>query len=533
MDKQREYEIRKKISNNIKRRVQKEIRKYFEHYQNNIGMLLYYPLILMEKKFLNAGPLRIEAEPDRLATAWFLKELINLGYKEKLEFDFNEDDYFMYEHVEYPSIKKLHNDAQLANDIMDMKSISKLIIEEISPGKFNLYHSKIENTYHKEAIYFLGLDDQNTFDQEENERNLANEYLAVNYLLNPGNISRIKKLYTNTDLNALSLSILSAEVDIRKLGLDICSEVIERYEELSLILGYFKYLSFIQLLVYELKNLGCKTKEWDCLCCYSKDWLIKKIKEFTVLKKENIQKYLDYFSFNTGNGSFCEFPLIIYNNTIFFNPSSFILNDLHFSIVNGHYSKKIDIINRKDTVSESIVKNITIKLKHLSNILYFTNQGYSFTDMKGITCDGEIDVGIYDTNSKYLLILECKWKDNVFLPKENYKAVEDTINKIYKKQLEKHKNFIENEKSNFNYFFKQENRSEINIDIRKISYFAIDKRCQFHQKDQHLLSIYLFLFLIEKHSVGHVLNLYELINEIQEMETTSVKEKFKTIILRS
>jgi hypothetical protein len=529
MKKQREYEIRKKISTNINCRVQKEIKKYYKHYQNDIGMLLYYPLILMEKKFKNAEPLYICAEPDRIATGWFLKELMNIGYKERLEFTFNEDDFFMYENVEYPSIKKLHNDAQLANHIMDMKSMNKIVIEESSPGKFDLYRAQIHNTYPKEAIYFLGIDDEDRYEQE---RNLVNEYLAMKYLLNYLNISTIKKLDAHVDVIALNLSTRSAEVDIRKLGMDLCSEVINKYQELSLVLGYFKYLSFINLLIYNLRNLRYRIKEWEWICCYSQNWIIKKMKESTGLSKDTIQKYLEYFSFNTGKGSFCEFPLIKYDGKIFFNPSSFILNDFQFSIVNGHYSKNIVISNRQDTVSDSIIRNIVEQLKPLSNILNFTNQGYSFIGLDG-KYDGEIDVGIYDVQSQYLLILECKWKDNVFVPEENYKAIEDTVNKIYKQQLMKHKKFIQVNKNNIKKCFKQEDWPIINIDVDKIFYFAIDKRCQFHTQDQHLLSIYLFLYLIKKHMENSKLNLQDIIDEIQGMETTSTKEKLKTLKFKS
>ena len=93
-------------------------------------------------------------------------------------------------------------------------------------------------------------------------------------------------------------------------------------------------------------------------------------------------------------------------------PSSVILNDFQFSIVNGHYLKQLDFINKDSTVSQSIVDYITNHCKVYKNIIYNTNYCYS---VKGKTFNGkpfnsDIDVAIYDKANNCMIIIECKWK---------------------------------------------------------------------------------------------------------------------------
>lgn len=74
--------------------------------------------------------------------------------------------------------------------------------------------------------------------------------------------------------------------------------------------------------------------------------------------------------------------------------------------------------------------------------------------------------------------------------------IEDAVNKIYKTQFEKHKLFINSVSNGINYLFKES--GEITLKNMKIAYLAVDKRCQLHKDDQHLISIYVLLFLITK-----------------------------------
>lgn len=43
--------------------------------------------------------------------------------------------------------------------------------------------------------------------------------------------------------------------------------------------------------------------------------------------------------------------------------------------------------------------------------------------------NSDIDVAIYDKIGKKLLIIECKWKENVYQNRENYIRIEDALKK--------------------------------------------------------------------------------------------------------
>ena len=60
------------------------------------------------------------------------------------------------------------------------------------------------------------------------------------------------------------------------------------------------------------------------------------------LSRDSVMSYIDYFSMdvNVTSGNFTEFPLLKFKNKIIWTPSSIVLNDFQFSIVNGHYYKE-------------------------------------------------------------------------------------------------------------------------------------------------------------------------------------------------
>ena len=90
-----------------------------------------------------------------------------------------------------------------------------------------------------------------------------------------------------------------------------------------------------------------------------------------------------------------------------------------------------------------------------SNILYNTNYVYSVPNetFKGKPLNSDIDVAIYDKIGKKLLIIECKWKENVYQNRENYIRIEDALKKIYDNQLEKHQTYLERDINRLNELF--------------------------------------------------------------------------------
>jgi len=151
------------------------------------------------------------------------------------------------------------------------------------------------------------------------------------------------------------------------------------------------------------------------------------------ISRDSVMSYIDYFSMdvNVTSGNFTEFPLLKFKNKIIWIPSSIVLNDFQFSIVNGHYYKGIRFENKDETVSQSIIDYIVNHVNKYSNILYNTNYVYSVPNetFKGKPLNSDIDVAIYDKIGKKLLIIECKWKENVYQNRENYIRIEDALKK--------------------------------------------------------------------------------------------------------
>lgn len=132
-----------------------------------------------------------------------------------------------------------------------------------------------------------------------------------------------------------------------------------------------------------------------------------------------------------------------------------------------------------------------------------------------------IDFAIYDTASNHLLVIECKWKFNHYLNEldEQYVKIQNTLNKIFNEQISKHKVYLRDKKNIDNLFDENDRIVEIK-EKPKIFYLAIDKRNQLHLQGNHLITVYMLLYLFEKYSNEEILDLKNLIIEIEELKTT-------------
>jgi hypothetical protein len=186
--------------------------------------------------------------------------------------------------------------------------------------------------------------------------------------------------------------------------------------------------------------------------------------------------------------------------------------------VNGHYFRDIQFTNRDTTISSSIINDLIKKVQKNTNIKFIHEKYYEFM-LNGKKDNSDVDFAIYDIETNNLLIIECKWKDNVYLPSEDFVKITRTINEIYKKQLDKHKAFLETSKTNIDFLFDND-PVIVNLSEKvNITYIALDKRVQLHLDNKHLLPIYTMMYLLEQFSDGTKLNLKDLINEICSLET--------------
>lgn len=70
-----EYEVRALTKDYIFKQIEGYIDEYVTTYKENIGYLLYYPLIAIEYRFHEVDPNHQQAIIDRFALSWFIGEL--------------------------------------------------------------------------------------------------------------------------------------------------------------------------------------------------------------------------------------------------------------------------------------------------------------------------------------------------------------------------------------------------------------------------------------------------------------------------
>ena len=554
MDRQQEYEIRKQLSNFVENKINKQLDKYYLKYKDNKGFLLYYPLTFLENRFFTV-PFRFyekykeisheswivnlilpsmykEIIPDRIAITWFIKQMMKRGYNFKGRFYFDSEEYeeFLYQ---INSILSMYSDFKNSNEIKLMRTIAKVQIEEVGRNTFQISKPTISDVYAKENIYYYGLDDEEKRKQEslkilELDNYLLQKYnyfmdiMSCNYTTLRKKIKEIKDLKRNIDLEFYSLCIDRVSVDIDKIGCNFHSEIISNKTELKKIVGAFFYLCEVKLYFCNLLHFLNHEYLHELLIKVNINDLINNINYMTGISQKTIRNCINYFCLDCErDGIFNEFPLIKYNNTIVFIPTSFMMNDFQFSIVNGHYLKNIDIIKRDSTVSQSIVERIINKAQKYSNIVIANNRGYHVKEVlyEGKELQSEIDIALYDKLSNVLLVIECKWKENVYTLYEDYINIESAINKIFKNQLGKHKKFIEMADENINYLFDNSYDIIHREKISHVEYIFLDKRIQLHLQDKHTISEFILLHMFDEFSEKNILNLHSLIREIKMLKT--------------
>ena len=165
-----------------------------------------------------------------------------------------------------------------------------------------------------------------------------------------------------------------------------------------------------------------------------------------------------------------------------------------------------------------------------SNILYNTNYVYSVPNetFKGKPLNSDIDVAIYDKIGKKLLIIECKWKENVYQNRENYIRIEDALKKIYDNQLEKHQTYLERDVNRLNKLFDNQIDFTREGDVDTL-YLFVDKRIQYHDNgtNRHAIPIFMLAYLFENNSSKRQLILSDVFSEIREMKSRVRYERNK------
>ncbi|PEJ37515.1 hypothetical protein CN689_01035 [Peribacillus butanolivorans] len=545
MEKQKEYDLKQMVSKQLKELVDSKIDEYMVKYENEIEYLLYYPLIKLENKFKIVDWDLHEAIPDQRIISWFVKEILkrkNINTATKFHYDKNE-----YAHFEklYEEICQWYWDNKYSEEVKDVRTIAKHTILEEKEFEYKLIRPSIVNSYSPENMYYFGAHDLKRTKDLEILTEAIMDHLAATYEpisiipVTVGNKmypfrkrkisssqSKVNKLHINIDKTLLELCKNKVWFDLSILDNEINSNIIKNTEECINIVSFFYYLSSIRNFLNNIDfDLG-ELQETSSICIYPKEWLISKMERELGIKSSIIYKYIDYFLMKgETKGTLNEFPLFEVNGELIFAPSTFLLNDWHLSIVNGHYHSKIEFTKRDDTISSSVVNDIVEYVKKYENVIcrYEKNFHY-YEEGDPKPKDGEIDVALYDTINNHLLIIECKWKDNVYSPEENYQQIERELNSIYNTQISNIKRYFELDRNNINFIFDNNEKVLELYKDAKVSYIAVDKRVQLHNNDQHFVALYMLLSLFEYKCLkgDNILDLNIFMDIIDNLRTESI-----------
>ena len=517
-----DFKIREKAKVYIQDRIHEGLSDYINKYENDSRYLLYYPLIDLEIGMREEDPKSI-TNWNRRATVAFLIDNIYEDIKNVNGYDLIEENGFEeYRDKLYNKLNQIMQDSRTLSEIDDGNSIAKSKIEEVSANIFKVTTSLVIDKYKEESFYFYGMDDEEV---SKKDRELIKNQIAkfiIKYSSSKENIRKLKRLHIDIDKEVLEYCKSQIDKDLLKLGENLKSKVFKNINELSLVLSHLYYLAFINKFRVEILNiLGNKIELNDYLLYYDKEWIISKISNVQSIPSSRVTKIINYL-INNGTKQILEYPLFELNNHIITIPSLIMVNDWQFSIVNGHhYNSSVDFKNKSKTISVSTEKKIINKLIGKENIVSCSGKYYEFLNDDGIKINSDIDLGIYDIKRNKLLIAECKWKENHYYDNvldKNYIKIQDTLNKIFKEQISKHKEYL-NSKENINFIFDNNETIKSIKENPEILYIGIDKRNQIHIEGKHMITEFMLAAFIDQYSNGNDLNLELLFREIETLET--------------
>lgn len=563
MDKNEEYFLRNQLADIIDDNVNKRLDLAYSFCKDNFSRMIAYPLASLEnqnKKMselsirmgFGAFELLITLNPLKEATYWFIREMLKRQKKISVTECFFEYDKEDFGEQYFTTVLDLYKTFQNGKQLRINRSLAKVKLNEIDENEYEILYPRINEEYSKEMLYYYGLDDASKNEAEQKKVIQVDKYLFEKF--NPEKLLRFPQRifeYLNKMSNMESiidsklyrLCVKRVSVDVNKIACELESEIIKNRKELLNVLALFYYLSRLCMHKYMFQSvtplhLQEKRKNY---CDFTKNTIVM-LGEQVGLDAETLNKYIDYFSMDitVNKGGFGEFPLLSFDNRIIWIPSSIILNDFQFSIVNGHYFKDILFPKHEETIAQSIVDYILDNVKNYKNIVYKGNYLYSVPDIKynGKDLRSDIDVALYDIQNHVLLIIECKWKENVYAFTDDYVRIERAVNEVYRQQLDKHRYYLEMDKSNINKIFDETVKISERFEELKIMYLIVDKRVQFHDKinNRHVISTFMLAYFFKKYAEEDNLNLMEIINEIQGQKSEALYERVpleKSILIGS
>lgn len=272
MERQQEYELRKKIADAIQNDVDRVFSEKLQLFNHDFYYEILFPLIVLEMNYkmkseesLAAGlgdsnEYLILVNPLREAIYWYIHRVLISDRK----ISFSKKRYVPslgeeYSFVEY--VLQLHDEFKRGEQIREIRDCaSKVMIKPEDDNTYGFYFPVISEKYHKELLYYYGLDDTLNFEVEkeifvECEKYLHDKinvkelikhpqkiYIFYNILNRMANVIDTKyfelcKKRVMSDLNKISSSSL------RSLDDNTNKVIIGSKDELATFLALLYYLS--------------------------------------------------------------------------------------------------------------------------------------------------------------------------------------------------------------------------------------------------------------------------------------------------
>ena len=511
-----EFELLGGLHEIIDTDVNENIKKWIDAHNTNFCLL--YPLAMVELGAMKERPETNDNLFRRCITAFIYSKAIK--YKKDIyikKFNVSGLKKFINEYEE--NLVPLYQNFRFSREINDINPITKPKLKEIGIGEYQLTTSLVTDKYVEENFYFYGEDDLER-NREEQEQTAKLHYIFWNKIvLEQVLISELEK---NIDTKLFNECVKIVEKDINKWNSRVRSKVFDNPKQLSLVIGYFYYYAMIRTICVRISTL--ENEEYidnasECIMKFKKEKCIPAIASLTNIKTEKVRKIVNYF-INDGRMNLLEFPLFEVEDTIVTIPSLILVNDWQFTVINGHYIKKIEITDREKTISTITEGRLESLMSNINNVAIAKTVPYAFKDEEGTLQNSDVDFAIYDKTRNTALIIEAKWINNHYEDEidKRYGKIFDTLNTIYSKQISKHMKFLTRHE-NVDYLFRKDPRYCHNETMPRLLYLGVDKRNQMHIGDRHMISEYMLLYLLKKNIVNNQFDIDSFWREVETLKT--------------
>lgn len=511
-----EFVVLGTLSEKINQYVEEGLDKYFR--SHNMNHYLFYPLIAIEIGVLQKAPEDIDNLFRRCIAGFLYSKAVKKGIK------------ITKGKINIPGLKKyvkaldrelysIFQDYRFAREVNDINPFSKAQLSFIEDKTYKLTTSWVVNELEEAEVYFYGADD---LDASKAEQMQTLDIIKAFWSKVVLDQVKIEELEENTDLELYRLSREIVEKDLNKWLANVRSRVFNHPKQLSGVLGYLYYRAMLKSVAINIyKDFAEDIYEIgrEILLVLNKNKCIDEICKVSGLRRDKVQTIIDYL-INEGNSNVLEFPLFEVEEDIITVPSLIRVNDWQFNIINGHYSKGIEISNRENTISKVTEERIDKLLKGAQNVAVGKTRKYVFVNETGDKIESDIDCAIYDMSRNIVLIIEAKWRTNHYFDEIDraYGRIFRTLINAYSDQIAKHQEFVSRPGS-LDFIFEEDTRYVSPKEMPTIYYIAVDKRNQMHIEDKHMISEYVLVYYLKKHIIDENLDLREFWDEVSELKT--------------